>query len=54
MLYEEKTSTTANEYVTVKVTEDAKTQKTSREDFEEVLSAALKVDPRGLSGKHKN
>lgn len=26
----------------------------SPEEFEELVAAALKVDPKGLSGKHRN
>jgi hypothetical protein len=29
-------------------------QNPSPEEFEKLVEAALKVDPKGLSGKHKN
>lgn len=32
---------------------DESPRHSSEEEFEEVVAAALKVDPKGLSGKHR-
>ena len=33
--------------------EDAEGDRSVDEDFEELVAAALKVDPKGISGKHR-
>jgi hypothetical protein len=51
-MFSETQSTMGNQEVTIEVI-DADTTAQAVQAFEEVVSAALRVDPTGISGKHR-